>query len=116
MIWTQENFQRLTELFRAAGQDKWSQICSNLNIKKGFPLNIIASAKYGNKTTADEYFFKSMARYDEFRNVVVVENPWAENFRHVARYSLENNYPFPSEYIELDADVAVKILVLEYVP
>ena len=105
-MWDEEKLGRITELIRSAGSRRWPEICVKLNIRKGFPLNVIAGAKYGSKATADEYLFRTTPRYDDTRNMVIVENPW----------HIWESLPVVGKYIEFDAELAIKILVLGEIP
>lgn len=109
-MWTQENLNKVTGILLAAGLEEWPVLCKELNLKSGRPNGIIVNVIYGSKSTADHYEFEPRPWHDETRNVVVVKNPWS------TLQSLAKEPQLPGPYVEIDADIAMKILVLEHVP
>lgn len=107
VMYTQENLNKVTGILLAAGLEKWPMLCRELNIRDGRPDHVIVDWKYGSKPTADHYEFKSRPRYDQTRNVVVVENPWS-----TLQSAKDPELPVLGPYIEIDAEVAMKILIL----
>lgn len=114
-MWTQENLNRVSEILKCSGEANWPRICVELNVRTGNPNHVVASVKYGNRAVADEYEFRSIPRYDEAKGVVVVENPWS-TAHAVFKKTQDPNYPAFGKYIEIDADLATKLLVLGGVP
>lgn len=115
-MWTQENMNRITEILKCSGEANWPRICVELNVRTGNPNHVVASVKYGNRAVADEYEFRSIPRYDEAKGVVVVENPWFATVHSAISQMHDPNYPAFGKYIEIDADIAVKLIVLGSVP
>lgn len=110
-MWNRENLEKITSALRAAGTESWPRLCKELGIRSGRPNNVIVDATYGSKTTADYYQFEPNPYYDESKNLVVVENPWS-TVHSVVMQQRNFDYPVFGGYIELDAEVAIKILVL----
>jgi hypothetical protein len=117
-LWNKENLQKITKILEEKGIENWPKICVELKISKGNPAWHVKKAYYSTKATADSYDFEKSARYDKIRSVVVVENPW---LGLPASQVLNNSHdPLPPDYldiifgsfIELDAEIARKILVL----
>lgn len=111
-MWTQENLNKITGILLAAGLEKWPTLCRELNIRDGRPDHVIVDARYGSKPTADHYEFKSRPRHDQARDVVVVENPWSTLQSVAVQMAKGPEIPVLGPYIEIDAEVAMKILVL----
>lgn len=114
-MWTLEKLNKVTEILGAAGERDWPRLCAELHVRAGNPHRVIASVKYGNRAVAGEYEFKSIPRYDEGGKVVVVENPWS-TAHAVVKQMHDPQHPVFGSYVEIDADVAMKLLVLGATP
>ena len=115
-MWTQENLNRVSEILKCSGEANWPRLCSELNIRSGMPEHIIVSAKFGNRAVADEYEFRSIPMHNKEKDTVVVENPWFNTVHSSTRRMHDPNCLIFWPYIEIDADMAMKILVLGSVP
>lgn len=110
-MFSRENLNKITEIFRSAGVEQWPRLCKELNIRKGTPKNVIVDWIYGSKPTADHYKYEARPYHDPDKNVVVFESPWPGPLE-VLKQMNDPEYPVFGGYLEIDSEVAAKILVL----
>lgn len=111
-LWSKENFRKITKILEEKGIENWPKICVELKISKGDPAWGVKNAYYSTSAVADHYDIEEYPRYDKIKNVVVVENPFS-----VARQVVNNifghpDFPIFGKFIQLDAEIARKILVI----
>ena len=111
-FWTQDNLARISSILLAKGIENWPKLCIELKISNGDPAWGVKNAYYSTKAVADYYDIEEYARYDKIKNVVVVENPFSTVRQVVNNLFVNSDFPVFGNFIELDADVARKILVL----
>jgi hypothetical protein len=84
------------------------EFCGRHDIKPGSPEWYVKKAHYESDVVADRYDIKEFPVYWEWKDAVVVRNPF------FAEDSKEE--PLNWRWLEIDAELAEKILVLRYIP
>jgi hypothetical protein len=113
-FWTQENLNKLSQIMlnvpnkstdRFKGfLESWTEFCEKFKIKPGSPDFYVKKAYYGQNAHADRYDFEEVPIYYEWKNTVVIKNPFYN--------SNANELFIRIKFLELDADLARKFLVL----
>lgn len=116
--WSREKLNGVTALLRSAGEERWPQLAVELGIRKGAPKHFIKGWKYDDptKATASHYDFESVPWHDESRSVVVVENPFYSVNEVFRKEFVDKELPVFGRFIEMDEEVAMKLLVLGATP
>lgn len=124
-FWTRDNLDRVSEILKteigrraesllAKRRDKQSpfpqildDFCEKHDIRPGSPEWFVKNAHYGTDVVADWYDIEEFPVHWEWKNAVVVKNPFFSIERHYSRKTFLNY-----KFLEMDEDFAKKILVL----
>jgi hypothetical protein len=88
--------------------ETWREFCGRYDIQPGSPEWYVKKAYYGRDVVADRYDIEEFPVYWDWKNSVVVRNPF------FAEDSKEE--PLKWRWLEIDAELAMKILVLGFIP
>lgn len=111
-LWNKENFHKITKILKEKGLENWPKLCVELKINKGDPAWGVKKAYYSTGVVADYYDIEEYPRYDKIKNVVVVENPFTTAQQIVNNHYANPDFPVFGPFIQINAEVARKILVL----
>lgn len=112
-MWSREKLDRVSAAILASA-DRWPELATELGVREGTPKHVIKGWRYDDptKATASHYDFDSIPHHDESRGVVVVENPFSSVSAVFKREFVDREYPVFGRFLEIDEDVAMKLLVL----
>lgn len=120
-FWTRETLDRLSEILKGAigppfavqqsqplprppYLEVWREFCIEHNFKPGSPDWYVKKAYYGSDVVADRYDVEEVPIYWEWKNTVVVLNPF---------FDRKSEHDFLKyKWLEIDEELARKFLVL----